>query len=266
LARTSEGSRDAPGLDDLEEALPSLERAVRKGRFNPKIESSHFRIATTDEVCGQFVASLCCNFVNNAHRVKVDCVSLPARPLELLESGKVDLLLAPSERMLPSAAEKEQLYREGWICAAWSDSAFGERLTLKQYEKAEHVVVSARAHFHTDLDERLWHHKVRRNPRVRLPYYGAALACLPGTALVLTLPYSMRPLVKGDPKLRLIGAPKELAPMEVWMAWHSRLNDDARHVWLLERMRAAHPAKCLPRSVDQWGIILPAFGPQRVES
>ena len=245
-------------LDDLENALPSLERAVRKGRFNPKIESSHFRIAATDEVCGQLVSFLCRNFVNKTHRVNVDCVPWTTQPLDLLESGKVDLLLAPSERMLPSVAEKEQLYREGWVCAAWSKSAFGDQLTMKQYEQAEHLIVSARPHFHTDLDDDLWN-RFNRNPRVRLPYFGAALACLPGTELVLTLPYSMRPLVERDPKLRLVGAPRELAPMEVWMAWHSRLNDDARHVWLLERMRAAHPAKCLPRSVDQWGIRLPVF-------
>lgn len=146
-------------------------------------------------------------------------------------------------------------------CAAWSESAFGERLTLKQYEKAEHLVVSPRAHFHTDLDDRLWDHEVERIPRVRVPYYGAALACLSGTELILTLPYSMRSLVERDPKLRVVKAPQELAPMEVWMAWHLRLNDDARHVWLLERMQAARLAKSLPRSVDEWGNKLPLDRP-----
>jgi len=188
--------------------------------------------------------------------VNLDAVPWPVRPLDALEGGKIDLLLAPDPHMLPWDAERDELYREGWICAVWSRSGMGERpapkpLTLSGYAKAEHLMVSPRAHFRTALDDGLSRLDIYRRSRVRVPYFGAALACLPGTELLLTLPASMRALVERDPKLRLLQAPLGLPPLEVWMAWHPRLNDDARHVWLRERMRAVHPAKCLPCSAAE---------------
>jgi DNA-binding transcriptional LysR family regulator len=78
----------------------------------------------------------------------------------------------------------------------------------------------------------------KRSSSVRVPYFGVAMQCLPGTELVLTLTSGMTSAVRANRELRLVKAPPELHPFHFLMAWHPRLNTDPRHVWLREAMRS----------------------------
>jgi hypothetical protein len=49
----------------------------------------------------------------------------------------------------------------------------------------------------------------------------------------------MRSLVEGNPQLRLVKAPTELVGFHFLMAWHPRLDSDARHAWLREAVKSA---------------------------
>jgi len=74
---------------------------------------------------------------------------------------------------------------------------------------------------------------------MRVPYFGVALVSLRNTELVLTLTSGMRSLVEGNSQLRLLKAPAELVGFHFLMAWHPRLDSDARHVWLREAVKSA---------------------------
>jgi hypothetical protein len=71
---------------------------------------------------------------------------------------------------------------------------------------------------------------------VRMPYFGVAINCLPGTELVLTLTSGISESVERDARLRIVKAPQELKPFHFVMIWHPRLNTDARHAWLRAAM------------------------------
>jgi hypothetical protein len=81
---------------------------------------------------------------------------------------------------------------------------------------------------------------------IRVPYFGVALQCLPGTELVLTLTSGMTSAVKRNRDVRLVKAPQELHPFYFLMAWHPRLDSDPPHVWLRQALRSA--AGSLPNS------------------
>jgi len=82
----------------------------------------------------------------------------------------------------------------------------------------------------------------KRTSCIRVPYFGVALQCLPGTELVLTVTGGMHSVVRGNRDLRVAKAPHELHPFHFLMAWHPRLNSDPRHVWLREAMRSTTDA------------------------
>ena len=60
----------------------------------------------------------------------------------------------------------------------------------------------------------------KRSSCIRVPYFGVALQCLPGTELVLTLTSGMTSVIKNDRRLRLVKAPQELHAFHFLMAWH----------------------------------------------
>lgn len=101
---------------------------------------------------------------------------------------------------------------------------------------------SSLAGVQTIPDKRLAALGAKRSSCIRVPYFGVALQCLPGTELVLTLTSGMTSVVKGDRNLRLVKAPQELHGFHFLMAWHPRLNTDPRHVWLREAMRSSASA------------------------
>jgi hypothetical protein len=130
--------------------------------------------------------------------------------VELVEHGQLDLVLHIDDGLLPSHFQSERLYREDWICAVARGSRFGDRLSLKQYLAASHIVVSTYAGVQTIPDKQLAAVSAKRSSWIRIPYFGVALQCLPGTELVLTVTSGLRSVVEGNRELRVVKAPQEL--------------------------------------------------------
>ena len=224
-------------LEELEGLLPQMEHLVTPSLFDPVREKSHFRISGPDNVCTVVLPRLCQQYVNGRYQVQFEFLPWQSGIAELVEHGQLDLVLHIDDGLLPSHFQSERLYRENWICAVARDSRFGDQLTLKQYLDASHIVVSTLAGVQTIPDKRLTAVGAKRRSFIRVPYFGVALQCLPGTELVLTLTSGLTSVVQGDRKLRLVQAPHELHPFHFLMAWHPRLNTDPRHVWLRAAMR-----------------------------
>jgi DNA-binding transcriptional LysR family regulator len=230
-------------LQELGELLPKIEDVVMPSVFNPKSEPSNFRISGPDNVCMALLPRLCRRYTAQGYKVNFDFLPWQADAAELVERGKLDLILHIDDGLLPSHFSSEKLYREDWVCAVARQSKFGHRLTLKQYLDAEHLTVTTLPSVQNIPDKQLAALGAKRRSSVRMPYFGAALSCLPGTELVLTLTNGMRQMVERNSALRLVEAPRELQPFHFLMVWHPRLGTDARHTWLREALRqAAHSA------------------------
>src|ERR1700689_320679 len=225
-------------LQELEGLLPKRERLVTPALFDPVREKSHFRISGPDNVCTVVLPRLCRQYVNGRYQVQFEFLPWQNGIAELVEHGQLDLVLHIDDGLLPSHFQSERLYREDWICAVARESSFGDQLTLWQYLAASHIVVSTLAGVQTIPDKQLAAVGAKRSSCIRVPSFGVALQCLPGTELVLTLTSGMTSVVRRDRRLRLVKAPPELHAFHFLMAWHPRLNSDPRHVWLRDAMRS----------------------------
>jgi DNA-binding transcriptional LysR family regulator len=229
-------------LQELAGLLPGMENLVTPNLFDPMQEKSHFRISGPDNVCTVVVPRLCRLYANGKYQVQFEFLPWQSGIAELVEHGQVDLVLHIDDGLLPSHFQSERLYREDWICAVGRGSRFGDRLSLKQYLAASHIVVATYAGVQTIPDKQLAAVGAQRNSSIRVPYFGVALHSLPGTELVLTVTSGMSSVIRGNRELRIVKAPNELHPFHFLMAWHPRLNSDPRHLWLREAMRSTTAA------------------------
>jgi DNA-binding transcriptional LysR family regulator len=181
---------------------------------------------------------LCRQYANGRYQVQFEFLPWQSGIAALVEHGELDLVLHIDDGLLPSHFQSERLYREDWMCAVARGSRFRDRLSLKQYLAASHIVVSTYAGVQTIPDKQLAAVGAKRTSSIRVPYFGVALQCLPGTELVLTVTSGMSSAVTGNRELRIVKAPHELHSFHFLMAWHPRLNSDPRHVWLREAMRS----------------------------
>ena len=111
----------------------------------------------------------------------------------------------------------------------------------KQYLAASHIIVATYGGVQTIPDKQLAAVGARRRSSIRVPYFGVALQCLPGTELVLTLTSGMTSAVRRNRDVRLVKAPRELRPFWFLMAWHPRVDSDPPHMWLREALRQVSP-------------------------
>ena len=225
-------------LHELESLLPRMDHLVAPNLFDPMREKSHFRISGPDNVCTVVLPRLCRQYANGRYQVQFEFLPWQSGIAELVEHGQLDLVLHIDDGLLPSHFQSERLYREDWICAVARDSRFGDRLSLKQYLAASHIVVSTYAAVQTIPDKQLAAVGAKRSSCIRLPYFGVALQCLPGTELVLTVTSGMRSAIERNRDLRVVKAPQELHAFHFLMAWHPRLNTDPPHAWLRETIRS----------------------------
>src|SRR6202046_1483211 len=225
-------------LEGLEGLLPRMENLVAPAVFDPAREKSHFRISGPDNVCTVVLPHLCRQYANGGYQVQFEFLPWQSGITELIEHGQLDLVLRNDERLLPSHFQSERLYKEDWVCAVARESHFGDRLPLKRYLAASHIVVSPYEGVQTIPDKQLAAVGARRSSCIRVPYFGVALQCLPGTELVLTLTSGMTQVIKNDRRLRLVKAPQELHPFHFLIVLDPRANTDPRHVWLREAMRS----------------------------
>jgi DNA-binding transcriptional LysR family regulator len=117
-------------LQELEQLLPKIEGLVVPNVFDPKRERSNFRISGADNVCIALLPHLCRRYTTERYKVSFDFLLWQADAVDMLERGKLDLILHPDDGLLPSHLSSQRLYEE-WICAVVRESKFSDRLTLK---------------------------------------------------------------------------------------------------------------------------------------
>jgi DNA-binding transcriptional LysR family regulator len=229
-------------LAELEQILPRLDALVTRTAFDPLREAATFRISGPDNACTALLPSLLRQQIDQQLLTRIEVQPWQESALDQLERGQLDLILLIEDGLLPPHLQFEPLYREEWVCLVDRDHpVFGSQdaIALESYLAHEHIAVSTLPGVQSLPEKRLAALGHTRRNAIRMPYFGAALACVPETPLVLTATTSMLALSAGDDRLRVLDPPKELTGFDFRMVWHPRLTHDLRHQWLRESLRSA---------------------------
>jgi DNA-binding transcriptional LysR family regulator len=117
-------------------------------------------------------------------------------------------------------------------------SRYTRKLTLRQYLDGVHVGVGVLAGRQTIPEQRLAALGKQRRCAVEVPYFTAAIRCVPGTNLIATVPRRLAELERHDPAIKFLKPPAEMRGFRYLMIWHPRLHTDAAHVWLRSMIAA----------------------------
>jgi DNA-binding transcriptional LysR family regulator len=234
-------------VEELETLLPRFDGLVSRKEFDPRTESARFRLAGPDNACAVVVPALCRRYANGEYKVHFEFQPWRSGILELVERGQLDLIFQIDDGLLPSHFQSEVLYREDWVCAVARESSYGERMTLAEYRSANHLAVGTYEGVQTIPDKQMAALGIRRRSAMRVPYFGVALECVPGTDLVLTATAGLASRIREHAGLRLVQPPAELRGFHFLIAWHARLSGDPAHKWLRKAVQEAAGDATNPR-------------------
>jgi DNA-binding transcriptional LysR family regulator len=236
LIRTPAGYEPTPRgerlLQELTVMLPRLDRLLSGATFDPAEEDAAFRIAVTDNASQVLCPAFCKMVLPYAEHVSCQFVALHGDTFEAMERGRLDLALNADDSHTPARFHREVIYDDEFVCVVAKESRYPRKLTLKQYLKGVHVGVGVLTGQQTIPDQRLAALGERRRCAIEVPYFSAAIRCVPGTHLIATVPRRLANLERHDPNVKLVEPPPEIAGFRYLMIWHPRVHTDAAHVWL----------------------------------
>lgn len=243
LVRTPSGYEPTPKgsrlIQELESALPRLDRLLRGEEFDPAKEEVTFGIAATDHAAHVLFPTLCRTVLERAGKASLCFYPLHDGQFEALERGRLDLVLSADDGTLPPHLAREVIFEVEFVCVVAKGSRFSHALTLKQYLGAEHIGINILGGVQTIPERRLAAVGARRRCRLTVPYHATALRSLAGTNLIATVPRPMAEMEASNLALKILKAPDVLGGFKYLMAWHPRMSTDEPHLWLRSAIREA---------------------------
>jgi DNA-binding transcriptional LysR family regulator len=211
-------------LGDLEQMLH------RAGRFDPASSHRTFTVAVRESQESTFLPGLLAKLAASAPNIDVATIRIERRDLEDdLQSGDIDFAI---DVALPLSADvrREHVGSAPLVVLARGDHPIVKgTLDLETYLAQEHVLVTGRRRGRGYEDVALAKLGVTRRIRVRCQQHAAANEIVSRTDLLATISRKQAQIV--NKTNQMLPFPIEVPPLESYLYWHARSEDDPAARW-----------------------------------
>jgi DNA-binding transcriptional LysR family regulator len=220
--------------DPISEALGLVQSNLsRSTLFNPASSQASFTILMSDIGQVGLLPQLVRRIRQVAPNVRLVAAQLPREAYaEAMQQGRADLAIG-AIRQLISGFMQQRLFDDTYACMVAADNnVIGDRISLAQYVEASHVGIISAGLSEIEIERLLLPAGRSRRIFVRVPHYLAALAVLPGTDLVATVPTRVLRSFPHPEHLRQLPLPVDVPLMRIHQYWHERAHHDSANRWL----------------------------------
>lgn len=241
LVRSASGMEPTPRALELgvpiAHALDTLRRALTASApFDPKESAFTFRIRSADNLELSLLPRLIACLERAAPRVDIVVTPVSDATEDDLRAGRIDLYLG-SWFNVPPSFKHHLLYQERFACIArQAHPKIRQRLSLRAYYGAGHVVVTAGQGPGSVTDTVLSEEGLGRRVVVRTPHFLVAPLVVAQTDLIATLPRGVAETFAKFLPLSVFSPPLDAPGFPVSMVWHPRTHEQAPHRWLRQRI------------------------------
>ena len=224
----------------LHQALLDLQAAVLPSvEFDPMLARRTFVVAINDNVftiVGIAVARAI--LAHHAPHLRLSFVAPEeVNLIARMERGEVDLYVGLSEKIPESLKAKSLITDEFRMAQRRGHPRGALGVSLDEYCRLDHVMVSQEGRFHSSVDDALTALGHQRRVAVTVAGYSQLALVLADTDCVATMP--SRFLRRYASGLDILELPFGFPAFDLAMAWHPRAHDDPSHQWLRTRFTQA---------------------------
>lgn len=212
---------------EAEAALRHLEAMFEHPEYTPSLDTGTLKIAATAVERGVLLKPLLNQVFKCAPSLSVEILP-PGSPHQLeedLRQGNVDLGFAMQDGITSDGLLRRKVM--SFMDVVYFDPNFP--LTegdLDEFCKRPHARVALGTDAGFAVDQRLAKLKRKRNIAVQVSDFDSALAVIPGTEIIITLPDLL-----DTPGLAQINPPWPTSSVDIAMFWHPRNKTSARHIY-----------------------------------
>lgn len=206
---------------------------LQQATFDPARADRTFTILTPDIGEIAFFPRVLRRLRLEAPQVRLHAISMPRKAAaEALESGAAELAVGFYPDLQKAGFFQQRLFKTSYACIACaSNKEVRERMTMRQFLAARHVVVRPEGREHT-FDRLLEEKGHYRRVMLELSHFMSLLAILPGSDLLATVPDDIATAVGRHIRIRRIALPLKPPVIDLQQFWHRRLQHDPANKWL----------------------------------
>lgn len=222
------------------EIMSRLQRGVfASSEFDPTTYDGKFTVATTEAAEYWLWPQAFSRLRELSPRCILQLVRIPTSSIPIeLERGSIDLALGFFAGLHGNNVMRQGILRIRPICMLRSDHPFrGKKLTVKQFEGMEHIIVDAIGRNLT-VDQILTQNKIQRKVALIVSGYACLVPIISSSNLVVTIPRALGVrMAAATPGLKIMEPPVRIAPVIVAQYWHRKLQNEARNQWLRNTLK-----------------------------
>lgn len=220
-------------------ALLDLQHALRDPpSFDPSTAQRRFGVGAGDYIALTVLPRLLERSLDTPG-LDLDVVPFVAAETSQLATGELDLVLAAFVPPAPGL-RRAAVFTDDFVCLVRRDHpSVRRRLTLRQFARLPHVLISPTGSGTSPVDRQLAAHGLQRRVALRIRYFLAAPMVVASSDLVLTAPRRLGEAFARHFALEIHEPPVALDSFTVEQVWHERFDADPGHRWLRERVHAS---------------------------
>jgi DNA-binding transcriptional LysR family regulator len=236
--RTPSGMVPTPLAEQLAqpvgEALALIHDGLnRRQRFDPASERRALTIGMTDIGEIVFLPALVQRIGREAPGVTLSTVRNTAVNLrEDMEAGQVDLAIGLLPQ-LKAGFFQRRLFRQRYVCLFRRGHPLDKgRLTMAEFERAEHLVVVAAGTGHGRVDDLMRRAGVERRVLLTVPHFVGVGPILQATDLLATVTERLAQRLVEPFGLTYLDHPVKLPEVTINAFWHAKAHRSPANQWL----------------------------------
>lgn len=228
-------------IEPLRQALQGIEAVLNDMQhFDPATAERRFTLGCRDTLESLVLPRLLNRITRAAPKVELATVHFSRRDAKAdLVSGRLDLL---TDAVLPNSGQIRHTRLSDdrlAVVARQGHPLIGEQLTLEDYLRLGHVLVSSRPRGPGVEDHELGRRGLQRRVVLRCQHYYAALRVVSETDLIVTMPQRLAQTINQHLGNRILPFPLEAPRHGIYLLWHANRDNDPANRWLREQIVAA---------------------------
>jgi DNA-binding transcriptional LysR family regulator len=235
LVKGSNGMTLTARAKDLSQPLQNILRdvthLVSPPSFNPATMQGEIVIATRDNELVTILPKIIAKATTAAPHLKLSIIQLIGDDLNLLEQQKADFVLAGTDSQ-SATLHRYTLLQEKFSCVLSNKNPMlREGISLKNYLKMKHCLVSISNFGPGVVDAVLAQKKLKRNIVIRVPNFLAVSYIVLNSDLIATLPHRLCELISQQDKVKVVDSPIKIPKFSIYLYWHVRNQENPVHKW-----------------------------------
>lgn len=224
--------------EDVHRLVEDAAALLRPATLDLATLERRFTVRANDGFVGAFASTFLARLRAEAPRVELRFAPEGESDDDALREGRIDLDIGALREMGPEV-RIQTVFRDHFVGMARADHPiFDAPITPERFCRYDHISASRRGRALGPVDKALADLGMKRRVILTVPFPKTALAALPGSDLVASVPDHVRRSADAmGARLRAFDLPLTLEPVVVGQAWHPRFDKDAGHQFLRQAVR-----------------------------